>query len=101
MLPTLPRLAAPTHHLITLVRSPNGLPPSSRRTLESLGLYRLHQSVLHPFDGTTAGKILLVKELVGVQNVGEEEGRRAMERRRPEGSGVEVSGRLFGGGKGL
>jgi len=90
----------PTHHLITLVRSARGLPPQSRQTLEALGLHRLHQSVLHEFGGPTAGKILKVKELVKVQNVGEEEGRRLMARRRPEGGGFEVSGRVYGGGSG-
>lgn len=88
-----------THHLITLVRSPRGLPPQSRQTLEALGLHRLHQSVLQSFSGPTAGKILKVKELVTVRNVGEEEGRRLMTRRRPEGGGFEVSGRAYGGGK--
>ena len=48
-----------------------------------------------------AGKILRVKELVKVQNVTEEEGRRGMERRRGEGSGLEVSGKVYGGGKGV
>jgi hypothetical protein len=42
-----------------------------------------------------------VKELVKVQNVEEEEGRRLMVRRRPEGGGFEVSGRVYGGGSGL
>lgn len=91
----------PTHHLITLQRSPIGLPPSSRATLEALGLYRRYQSVLQPFGGPVAGKILRVKELVKVQNVTEEEGRRGMERRRGEGSGLEVSGKVYGGGKGV
>lgn len=89
----------PTHHLITLVRSSRGLPPQSRQTLEALGLHRLHQAVLQPFSGPTAGKILKVKELVTVQNVEEETGRRLMARRRPEGGGFEVSGRAYGGGR--
>jgi ribosomal protein L30 len=103
MLPSTSRLSAPTHHLITLLRAPIGLPPVASRTLESLGLYRRHQSVLHRFDPTVAGKILRVKELVGVKNVSEEEGERAIwmsTRGRKEGSGVEVSGRVYGGGKG-
>ncbi|WVQ71002.1 ribosomal protein L30 [Cryptococcus sp. DSM 104548] len=89
-----------THHLITLVRSPIALPERSKRTLNALGLKRLRQSVLHPFSPVVAGRILKVKELVQVLNVTEEEGMVLSERRRGEGSGVEVSGRAFGGGKG-
>jgi hypothetical protein len=42
-----------------------------------------------------------VKELVKVENVEEEQGRRLLARRRPEGGGFEVSGRVFGGGKSI
>ncbi|WVF70784.1 ribosomal protein L30 [Kwoniella sp. CBS 6097] len=91
----------PTHHLITLIRSAIGLPKESKRTLEALGLHRLRQSVLHPYGETTAGRILKVKELVHVANVTEEEGTLLARRRRPEGSGVQTSGRVYGGGKGL
>lgn len=41
-----------------------------------------------------------VKELVRVRNVDEEEGKRAIVRRRAEGSGLEPAGRAFGGGRG-
>lgn len=60
----------------------------------------MHQSVLYPFSGPLAGKILRVKELVGVRNVTEEEGRRAVEygKHRAEGMGLEVAGRAWGGG---
>ncbi|WVQ97146.1 ribosomal protein L30 [Kwoniella sp. CBS 9459] len=91
----------PTHHLITLIRSAIGLPKESKRTLEALGLHRLRQSVLHPYGETTAGRILKVKELVHVANVTKEEGEVLAKRRRPEGSGVQTSGRVYGGGKGL
>ncbi|OCF41388.1 ribosomal protein L30 [Kwoniella heveanensis CBS 569] len=91
----------PTHHLVTLIRSAIGLPKESKRTLEALGLHRLRQSVLHPFGETTAGRILKVKELVHVANVTKEEGEILVKRRRPEGSGVQTSGRVYGGGKGL
>lgn len=40
-----------------------------------------------------------VKELVEVRNVEETEGLRAVERKRGEGSGLEVSGRVYGGGR--
>ncbi|WWC99539.1 ribosomal protein L30 [Kwoniella sp. B9012] len=91
----------PTHHLITLIRSPIGLPASSRKTLEALGLYRLRESALHPYSETTAGRILKVKELVHVANVTKAEGEVLRKRRRSEGSGLEPSGRVYGGGKGL
>lgn len=60
----------------------------------------MHQSVLYPYSGPLAGKILRVKELVGVRNVSEEEGRAAVERgrSRAEGLGLEVAGRAWGGG---
>ncbi|KAK8865806.1 ribosomal protein L30 [Kwoniella newhampshirensis] len=93
--------ATPTHHLITLIRSPIGLTSDSRRTLEALGLFRLRQSVLHPYGETTAGRILRVKELVHVSNVTKREGALLARRKRSEGSGVETSGRVYGGGKGL
>lgn len=87
----------PTHYLITLMRSPRGLPPASAATARALGLHRLHQSVIQPIDATAAGKILRIKELVTVRNVTEEEGILAMARRRPEGSGVVPTGRAYGG----
>ena len=93
--------AQATHHLITLVRSPIGLTKASKQTLVALGLHRLRQSVLQPFGEVTAGRILKVKELVQVANVTKEEGEALMKRRRGEGSGVELSGRVYGGGKGL
>ncbi|WWC86106.1 ribosomal protein L30 [Kwoniella dendrophila CBS 6074] len=93
---------APTHHLITLIRSPIGLPSSSRNTLEALGLHRLREKSLHPYGETTAGRILRVKELVHVSNVTKEEGKLLVKRRKSEGSGLELSKtRIYGGGKGL
>jgi large subunit ribosomal protein L30 len=100
MFPTALLRNTPTHHLITLLRSPIGLPKTTSRTLESLALYRSHQSVLYPFSAPLAGKILRVKELVAVRNVTEEEGTRALAHRksRGEGMGLEVAGRAWGGG---
>ncbi|RSH77213.1 uncharacterized protein EHS24_003517 [Apiotrichum porosum] len=106
MFPTLRTLsAAPassssaTHYLITLVRSARGLPPSSAATLDSMGLHRLHQSVLQPHGATAAGKILHIKELVTVRNVTAEEGAAYLVRGRPEGAGVVPTGRVYGGSK--
>jgi ribosomal protein L30 len=98
MFPTLRTLtaapAAPTHYLITLVRSARGLPPASGATLEALGLHRLHQSVLQEHSSAAAGKILRVKELVTVRNVSAAEGEAFLARRRGEGAGVVVTGRI-------
>lgn len=98
MFPTLARMnaaaaGAKTHYLITLVRSPIGLPARSKANLEALGLHRLHQRVLQAHDATAAGKILKVKELVTVENVEYEMGLKALQRRRPEGAGIEVVGK--------
>ncbi len=91
----------PTHHLITLIRSSLSVPSYSSRTLESLGLHNRYQSVLHPFSSSVTGQILRVKELVEVRNVNYEEGSRWIRMRKSQGSGVEVRGRVYGGGKGL
>ncbi len=84
---------APTHFLITLLRSPIGLPPASRQTLTALGLNKLHTSVIHPFSETCAGQILRIKELVEVKNVTADQGREIMRmlRTRGEGKGWEVA----------
>lgn len=90
----------PTHYLVTLRRSTIGLPDVYIKTLHSLGLSgRNRQSVLHPFSAETGGKILRVKEIVSVQNVTKERGKVLMQRRQPEGPGVQVTGRAFGGSK--
>lgn len=93
--------STPTHHLITLTRSPLSLPVYSSRTLAALGLRKRYQSALHSFSPSTTGRILRVKEIVRVRNVSKEEGERWMNMTRSEGSGVAVSGRVFGGGGGL
>ncbi|WVQ85350.1 ribosomal protein L30 [Cryptococcus sp. DSM 104549] len=90
----------PTHHLITLNRSPIALPEAIRGTLAVLGLRRRQQNALHKFSPEVTGRILRVKELVTVINVTEEEGLLLATKSRSEGSGVEPSGRVYGGGKG-
>lgn len=104
----------PTHYLITLKRSPIGLPDTTKRTLASLGFLpsakhyfpsgpkasanpKLHRSVLHPFSETCAGMILGVKELVEVKNVSQQEGEQEIVRRngrKGEGRGWDVAGSL-------
>lgn len=97
-------MSPPTHHLITLLRSPHGLPSKISRTLESLSLYKLHQSVLYPFHPTLSGKLLEVKELIGVRNVDQAEGERLMflsKKGGQEKSGLKEIGKAWGGGKSL
>lgn len=99
MFPT-PVTRQATHHLITLLRSPHGLPQKSHQTLQTLGLHKLHQTVLYPFSPALAGKLLAVKELIKVKNVSQAEGEMMVQkqRHRGEGPGLEVSGRVYGGG---
>ncbi|KAG9092206.1 hypothetical protein FS749_015922 [Ceratobasidium sp. UAMH 11750] len=58
-----------THFRITLRRSAIGLPKSSKRTLEALGIHRRGATVFQLHSPEAAGKILRVKELVEVENV--------------------------------
>ncbi|KAF8596572.1 hypothetical protein BDV93DRAFT_500384 [Ceratobasidium sp. AG-I] len=60
---------SPTHFRITLRRSAIGLPKSSKRTLEALGIHRRGATVFQSHSPEAAGKILRVKELVEVKNV--------------------------------
>ncbi|QRW18498.1 ribosomal protein L30p/L7e [Rhizoctonia solani] len=64
-----PTTSVPTHFRITLRRSAIGLPKSSQRTLEALGIHRRGATVFQKHSPEAAGKILRVKELVGVENV--------------------------------
>lgn len=58
-----------THYRITLRRSAISLPKHIKATLVSLGIHRRMQTVYHEHSPINAGKILLVKELVEVENV--------------------------------
>ena len=52
---------------ITLVKSGNGYSPDQIRTLETLGLRRLHQSVVREDSLTLRGQVMKVKHLVMVE----------------------------------
>ncbi len=56
---------------ITLVRSVIGNKADQRRTVESLGLRRLHQTVVHADTPSTRGKVHKVRHLVRVERVAE------------------------------
>lgn len=89
---------APTHYLVTLLRSPLHLPIPSKATCESLGLRKRSSTSLIPINSTNAGYILKIKELVGVKLVDCEviQGKLAAREERM-GYGVEREGRRGAG----
>jgi len=52
---------------VTLVRSPIGAVPKHRRTVEALGLHKMHQTVELPDDAATRGMIKQVEYMVKVE----------------------------------
>ncbi len=54
---------------ITLVRSPIGYNKRQKRTVEALGLRRLHQSVLKPDNPAIRGMVRKINHLVTVEEV--------------------------------
>jgi len=70
------------YYKITLLRSAISLGDRKKGTLTSLGIHRRMQTVYHPHSPEFAGKILAVKELVKVENVGKDAVRTKTEQRR-------------------
>jgi len=56
---------------ITLVKSGIGYADDQKRTLKSLGLRRLNQSVVHDDSQSVRGMIVKVRHLVKVEEKGE------------------------------
>lgn len=52
---------------ITMTRGLVGTNPKQRKIMESLGLRRIHQSVLHQDNGAIRGQIAKVSHLVSVE----------------------------------
>ncbi len=52
---------------ITLIKSGNGYSPDQIRTLDTLGLKRLHQSVIRDDSLSLRGQVQKVKHLVTVE----------------------------------
>ena len=52
---------------ITLVKSTIGAVPKHKKTIEALGLKKLHQTVEHPDNAATRGMIQQVRHLVKVE----------------------------------
>ena len=57
---------------ITLVRSPIGKPERQRKTVESLGLRKLHHSVVKPATPQLLGMVRKVAHLLEVEEANEE-----------------------------
>lgn len=83
-----------THYKITLRRSAISLGSKKQGTLVSLGLHRRMQTVYHRHSPEVAGKILLLKELVEVENVSPEmvKTKQEMRRERMASRGYQVVG---------
>ena len=54
---------------ITLVKSPIGAVPKHRKTVESMGLRKLHHFVILPDNAATRGQIKHICHLVKVEEV--------------------------------
>ena len=54
---------------ITLVKSPIGAVPKNKKTVEALGLRKLHQTVEKPDNEAVRGMIHQVKHLVKVEEI--------------------------------
>ena len=54
---------------ITLVKSTSGAVPKHKRTVEALGLKKLHKTVELPDNAATRGMIKQVQHLVKVEEV--------------------------------
>ena len=52
---------------ITLVKSPIGAVPKQKKTLEAMGLRKLHQTVVLPNNAATKGQVQQVNHLVKVE----------------------------------
>jgi large subunit ribosomal protein L30 len=59
----------PTKIKVTLTKSPIGQEKTQRRTVESLGLHRMHQSRLHENNPQIRGMIHKVAHLVSIEPV--------------------------------
>ena len=54
---------------VTLVKSPIGAIPKHRRTVEALGLTKMHKTVELPNNAATQGMVFQVKHLVKVEEI--------------------------------
>lgn len=54
---------------ITLVKSTIGAIPKQVKTIEALGLRKMHQTVEHPDNAATRGMIQKVRHLVKVEEI--------------------------------
>ena len=52
---------------VTLLRSPIGRPEKQKRTVQALGLRRLHQSVIHTNTPQIRGMIAKIAHLIDIE----------------------------------
>ena len=54
---------------ITLIKSPIGAVPKHRRTVEAMGLTKMHKTVTLPDNAATRGQIQQISHLIKVEEV--------------------------------
>jgi large subunit ribosomal protein L30 len=54
---------------ITQIKSKNGKPERQKRTLEALGIHKMHHSVEHEATGPILGMVEKVRHLVKVEEI--------------------------------
>lgn len=54
---------------VTLIKSPCSARPNQRKTVEALGLRKVHQSKIQPDNDAIRGMIFTVKHLVMVEEI--------------------------------
>ena len=54
---------------ITLIKSPIGAVPKHRRTVEAMGLTKMHKTVELPNNAATQGMVQQVRHLVKVEEI--------------------------------
>ncbi len=67
---------------ITLIKSSIGYPEDQKRTVQALGLKRLHQSVELDDSGAVRGMVTKVRHLVKVEAAGTVQGEKVQRRAR-------------------
>jgi large subunit ribosomal protein L30 len=54
---------------VTQIKSKNGMPARQRRTLEALGIRKMHQSVEHEATPQILGMVEKIRHLVKTENI--------------------------------
>ncbi|CCG22137.1 Mrpl33 mitochondrial ribosomal protein of the large subunit [Candida orthopsilosis Co 90-125] len=78
------------YYKVTQIRSSIGMPPTTRRTLEALGLKRRNQTIYAKCDVSSAHSLAKVKELVKIEVTDQKKTREEINQERKWKSGFEV-----------